>query len=82
MKGFGQMELAALQATLAQTGGKWQAGDTFLSQLSMNQQRYRLGYVPGPNEASLAQRRLLSAQRISRATIASTAQLGTPSGSG
>jgi C1A family cysteine protease len=62
------MDLDALQSTLADVGGRWQAGETRLAQLSLLERRYRLGYEPGPREASLPQRTLLAAQRMAAAS--------------
>lgn len=50
------MELAALQAHLQQTGARWQAGPTALSALSPLQRRARLGAVPPPGQPTLQER--------------------------
>jgi hypothetical protein len=50
------MEVAALQAHLQQTGAKWRAGTTALSALSSAQRRAHLGAVPPPGKPTLQER--------------------------
>lgn len=49
-------ELAELQAALLRESAGWQAAITSMSALSDADKRARLGYVPGPDEPSLAER--------------------------
>ena len=44
---------AKLQVEIDKVNGGWQAGETYLSQLSSKEQVLYLGYVPGPYEESL-----------------------------
>ena len=62
------VDLAALQAQIAEFGLSWRAGVTTNSSHSELQARSRTGYVPGPNDPSLEE-----AERLSRA--AETARL-------
>jgi C1A family cysteine protease len=50
------MELAALQAHLKQTGARWQAGTTAISVLTPLQRRAHLGAVPPPGQPTLQER--------------------------
>ncbi|MGB9179426.1 MAG: C1 family peptidase [Pyrinomonadaceae bacterium] len=50
------VNLAQLQSTLEESGAQWSARETPLSQLSIDEKRLRLGYVPGPEEPSLPER--------------------------
>ena len=50
------MEVAALQAHLQQTGAKWRAGTTALSGLSPAQRQARLGFVPPSGKPTLQER--------------------------
>lgn len=58
------MDVEALRAALAGTGGRWYAGQTVLSQLSPREKVYRLGYVPGTNDLPLNKRITLSAHQM------------------
>ncbi|MFN7930137.1 MAG: C1 family peptidase, partial [Blastocatellia bacterium] len=48
-----KLELSKLQAELQQSDAEWQAGVTSVSELSEEEQRLYLGYIPGPGEPSL-----------------------------
>ena len=50
------MEVAALQAHLQQTGAKWRAGTTALSALSPAQRQVRLGAAPPPGKPTMQER--------------------------
>jgi C1A family cysteine protease len=45
-----------IQAAIAREGARWEAGPTPLTDLPVEERRLYLGYVPGPNEPSLAER--------------------------
>jgi C1A family cysteine protease len=62
--------VAKIQAALAETGARWQAGITAESELSEEEKRLRTGYVPGPTEPSLQQR-----EHLARANLAMHAAL-------
>lgn len=50
------MDVAALQAHLQQTGAKWQARTTALSTLSLSERQAHLGAVPPPGKPTLQER--------------------------
>ena len=66
-------ELESLQRELAAKGATWTAGNTSIAQLSPEERRLRLGYTPGPEELTLAERETLSS-RV-RAMLAEPARL-------
>jgi C1A family cysteine protease len=69
------LDVAQLQAALEHSSARWQAGVTELSQLSEEEKSRRLGYVPGPGEASLEeQERLAAAQPHAHAAAAGAAE--------
>lgn len=47
------LKLQALQASLADIGKPWEAGETSMSALTSDEQRKVLGYTPGPGDPSL-----------------------------
>lgn len=60
---MGNEELAALQETLRQRGARWHAGPTSMLELSPEERRLRLGYVPSGEEPSLEERLEISARK-------------------
>lgn len=59
-----EAELANIQAAIQHAGAKWVAGQTPLSDLSPQEKKLRLGAVPPPGEATLAEREQLSRARL------------------
>jgi C1A family cysteine protease len=51
----GDATVGQLQAVLSELGAPWNADSTSLSELPLEEKRLRLGYVPGPDEPSLAE---------------------------
>ena len=45
-----------IQVAIDREGAQWEAGPTPLTDLPVEEKRLYLGYVPGPNEPSLAER--------------------------
>ena len=62
------VSLSDLKAALSGASARWQAEQTSVSKLPPSEQLLRLGYVPGPGEASLEQRE--SAAKAAFATFA------------
>lgn len=58
------LDIAQLQTELEQSNARWRAGATELSELSSEERSRRLGYVPGPGEASLEEQERLAAAQI------------------
>lgn len=50
-----KLEVAEIRAAIQQTGAQWQADNTSISVLSLEEQRKRLGVVPRPGDAPLEQ---------------------------
>jgi C1A family cysteine protease len=49
-------KIEEIHAAISRAGANWTAGETPLTGLSVEELRLRLGFVPGPNEPSLAER--------------------------
>jgi C1A family cysteine protease len=54
-------DLSAIQAAIKDAGASWRAGVTSLTSLSPAEQKLHLGYTPGPDEPSLAEREQMAA---------------------
>ncbi|HWZ16072.1 MAG TPA: C1 family peptidase [Mucilaginibacter sp.] len=56
--------LSALKQQLLKSGAKWEAGETSMLKLSDFERKMRLGYTPGPNEPSLAEREAIAKRNL------------------
>jgi len=63
------LQLTDIQTALDAAGGRWRAGPTTLSHLSLDEARMRLGYVPGPEEPTLEEREQQATAALSAVTI-------------
>ncbi len=65
-----QFDVAQVMAAVRQEQVGWQAGETTMTALPEQERRYRLGYVPGPGEPSLAAREQIAQALLARAPAA------------
>ncbi|UHG90295.1 C1 family peptidase [Spirosoma oryzicola] len=73
-------ELRAIQEAIASSGHTWTAGFTSLNNLSEEERRNYLGYVPGPNEPSLEEQEQIAAANLDayQANLASNEAIMAP----
>jgi len=67
-------ELNALRGNLLQNDGSWNAGSNLIFELSVEEQNKRLGYIPGPGEASLNEQEAMA--QLARVGVVMIGQTG------
>ncbi len=74
------LQLQALQASLADIGKPWEAGETSISALAPDERQARLGYTPGPGDPSLEEAAQMAHLNLVafEAALASSSAFGAP----
>jgi C1A family cysteine protease len=75
-KGEGEVSLEEVRAAAAKS--TWTAGETFLSRMPRAEKQRRLGYVPGPNQQSLAAREAAARASLAASEALAAAAPGAP----